>query len=127
MKGTTGSAIGDFLVREAKVISLGEAMWMFGNAYTAVEIYQYFCNCRRLSTKRPHAWTNAERREAILQHKGETGRWGLGKGSAIGEIVWEGKVSVDSCKVDVRLSSYILNFLGGRVGWLGLLLELFVY
>ena len=79
LKGKEGSAIGDYLVREAKVISLGEALWMFGHDYTAAELYQYFCNCRRLSTKRPHAWTNPQRRDAVLQHKGATGRWGFGQ------------------------------------------------
>ena len=62
MKGQVVSATGDYLVREAKVISLGEAFWMFGHEYTAAELYQYFKNCRRLNTKRPHAWTNPESR-----------------------------------------------------------------
>ena len=92
LKGKVGSVLGDYFVREAKVFSVGELCWMFGNDYTAAELYQYFVNCRRLSTKRPHAWTNPERREAVLQHHRETGRWGLG-GSAIGGIVWEGQVS----------------------------------
>ena len=48
-KGGKGSAIGNFLVREAKVIALGELMWMFGDTYTATEIYNYFSNCRLLT------------------------------------------------------------------------------
>ena len=93
-KGRRGRVVGDYLVREAKVISVGEAFWMFGHEYTAAELYQYFLNARRLTTKRPHAWTNAERREAVVQHKEATGSWGLGKGLAVGEVAWRGKVSV---------------------------------
>ena len=92
LRGRVGSAVSDYLVREAKVVTVGELCWVFGNDYTAAELYQYFVNCRRWSTKRPHAWTNPERREAVLQHHRETGRWGLGR-SAIGGIVWEGQVS----------------------------------
>ena len=94
LKGQVGSAIGDYLVREGKVISVGEACWMFGHEYTAAELYQYFQNARRLTTKRAHSWTGAERREGVIQHKGATGRWGLGKGSAIGDVAWQGQVSV---------------------------------
>jgi len=93
-KGCKGSAIGDYLVRSAKVISVAEACWMFGHEYSASEIYQYFMNARRLSTRRPHAWTNAQRRDAHLQHGAVTGRWGLDKGMVVGEVAWKGKVSV---------------------------------
>ena len=93
-KGCKGAAIDDYLVREAKVVSVAEACWMFGHEYSASDIYQYFMNARRVCTRRPHAWANVQRRDAQMQHRAATGRWGLGKGIAAGEAAWKGKVSV---------------------------------
>ena len=92
-KGRKGSALGDYLIREARVISVGEVCCMFGHLYTAAEIYQYFINARLLSTRRPHSWTNRERRQAVEQHYAETACWGQGKGSAVGDVSWTGQVS----------------------------------
>ena len=93
-KGQVGSAIGDYMVWESTVMSIGELLWLHGNDYTASELYEYFVGARRCTSKRPHPWTNPERREAVVAHKGKTGRWGLGSGLAIGSVAWKGQVAI---------------------------------
>ena len=88
-----GSAVGDFLVRSARVFSLAELMWFWGHLYTAKELFSYAIQSRRLTIKRPHSWTNDTRRQAIEQHHQDAGRWGLGRDVRVGDAAWKGKVA----------------------------------
>ena len=81
------SASGDdqFFVRKARVIGLGELLFFYGEKFTAGELYAYFVNARKLTCKRPRAWTNAARRQQLLlwqqviNHHALTNTWGMGR------------------------------------------------
>ena len=79
------SASGDtYYARSATVVGMGELLLFFGREFTASELYDYFTNARQLVTKRAHAWTNTERRQQQLQHRGLVGSWGLGRNTPKG-------------------------------------------
>ena len=73
-----------FFVRKAQVIGLGELLFFFGEKFTAGELYAYFVNVRKLTCKRPRAWTNDARRQQVINHQALTNRWGLGRETPVG-------------------------------------------
>ena len=74
-----------FFVRKAQVIGLGELLFFFGEKFTAGELYAYFVNARKLTCKRPRAWTNDGRRQQVINHHALTNRWGLGRETPVGQ------------------------------------------
>ena len=87
------SASGDtYYARSATVVGMGELLLFFGREFTGRELYDYFTNARLLVAKRAHAWTNTERRQQQLQHRGLVGSWGLGRNTPKG--------SADAAEVD---------------------------
>ena len=46
-------------------------------------------NNLRFAAKRQHAWTNSERRQLIVERRGQKGYWGFGKASAVGDVVYD--------------------------------------
>ena len=83
-------------VRYARIVGFAEILYYFGNEFTAAELHAYWCNCRRLCTRRAHPWTNPDRKAATRAHHAATGRWGLGRGVGIGEVAWSGRIPRDS-------------------------------
>ena len=83
---------GGFEFRACRIIGFAELLHFFGNEFTAAELHCYWCNARRLCTRRAHPWTNPTRKAATQSHYAATGRWGLGCGVAVGDIAWSGRI-----------------------------------
>ena len=67
---------GTWAYRNGTCISLSDLFAKCGRSFTMVELYGYYNQCRRIATKRPHAWTSPHRQMAAWQRKEKTGRWG---------------------------------------------------
>ena len=90
---------GGFEFRCCRIISFGELLYFFGNEFTAAELHAYWCQSRRLCTRRARPWTNPARKAASQSHYAATGRWGLGRDVAVGDIAWSGRIPRDpKCK-----------------------------
>ena len=69
---------GTWSYRNGKCFSLSDLFAKCGKSFTMARLYKYCNHCRRIATKRPHAWTSPHRQVAAWQHKENTGRWGHG-------------------------------------------------
>ena len=65
---------------------VGGAFLVFGNEYTAYELYAYYVNARRLVLMKPHSPTNPVRRQQVVAHFQSTGQWGMGN-VGVGDLV----------------------------------------
>ena len=81
---------GSFEAHASRIINFAELMWIFGEEFTAADLHAYWYNARRISVRRAHAWSNPHRRAAQQAHHRATGRYGLGRGVAVGETAWKG-------------------------------------
>ena len=87
-----GGSGGGVEFRACRIIGFAELLFFFGNEFTAAELHCYWCNARRLCTRRAHPWTNPARKAATQSHYAATGRWGLGRDVAVGDIAWSGRI-----------------------------------
>ena len=69
---------GTWAYRKGKCISLSALFAKCGRSFAMAELYGFYNQCRRIATKRPHAWTSPHRQVASWQRKEKTGRYGHG-------------------------------------------------
>ena len=68
---------GAWQVREARVFSFAELCFTFGHRYTMRELYWYYCGARVIFRTREHPQPNAEKHDARLLSRWETGSWDI--------------------------------------------------
>lgn len=65
--------------RSARVCGLADLFSMFGNRYTAAQLYLFYCRARLIVTKRLHAWGNEVARASAQLRHGALGQYGFSR------------------------------------------------
>ena len=65
-----------YAVWQGPLITLPRLFHALGKAFTAAELYEFWCHCKLRVLHRPHAWGSELRQDAAYERYKSTGYWG---------------------------------------------------